>query len=506
MMDTTRRHFLRTVAALGGAAFCLPKRRLFGADHDHGGVTQSAVTGLESFVDALRIPPVLKPKKVKSVDTYGITMQAGTVRCHRDLPLTNIWGFDGLFPGPTIVAARNRAVSIRQTNNLPMTHAAGGGEMMHMLPAVHLHGAEVAPENDGHPNDGIEFGGGTRDYYYPNHQRGCTLWYHDHTHGQTGERVLKGLAGMYVLRDPSIEAKLKLPSGAREIPLIIQDRSFAADGQFIYNLDDSTLEMGFQGDNILVNGVVQPFLAVETALYRFRILNGSNSRIYKLALSNGDPLIQIGTDGGLLQRAKELVSIEIAPSERIDIVIDFTRLPIGSRVILQNRNGSGSTAQVMRFDVTKRVKETRKVPAFLQPWEELPESEAVILRNFNLARQTIGGVLTWTINGQAYDPSNAPLATPMVDSIEQWNFVNPTNHPHPMHLHLVQFQVININGVPQEASDYGWKDTFVVPPASEVTIMAKFGKYAGRYVFHCHNLEHEDFAMMGEFNVLPKIT
>jgi spore coat protein A, manganese oxidase len=500
-MNLPRRQFLRTIAGLGGAAIWMQRPRVLAQTH-HNGITTSAITGLEPFVDALRIPPVLKAKRVKNVDSYSITMQTGSVKCHRDLPPTTILGYNGIFPGPTIVATRNRAVSIRQTNNLPMTHEGHeGGEMM--LPAVHLHGAEVEPDSDGHPKDGIAFGGGIRDYLYPNQQRACALWYHDHTHGMTGERVLRGLAGVYLLRDPSVEAKLRLPNGAREIPLIIQDRSFAADGQFIYTLDSATLEMGFQGDNILVNGVVQPFLAVETALYRFRILNGSNSRFYKLALDNGDPLIQIGTDGGLLQRPKELSSLEIAPSERVDVIIDFTRLPMGSRVVLQNLNGSGSTAEIMRFEVSKRVKETKSVPAFLQPWEELPEGESVALRNFNLARQTIDGALTWTINGKAYNSANLPLATPKVDSIEHWNFVNPTNHPHPMHLHLVQFQVVNINGVPQEASEFGWKDTFVVPPASEVTILAKFSKYTGRYVFHCHNLEHEDFAMMGEFEVLP---
>ncbi|MDB6152580.1 MAG: cotA2, partial [Chthoniobacteraceae bacterium] len=449
-----------------------------------------------------RIPPVLKPKTVNKVDTYSITMQSGMSKCHRDLPATEIWGYNGIFPGPTIVATKNRAVSIRQTNNLPMTH--DGGEMTHMLPAVHLHGALVEPGSDGHPKDGIAFGGGTRDYLYPNQQRACSLWYHDHTHGMTGERVMKGLAGLYLLRDPSVEAPLKLPTGTREIPLIIQDRSFAANGQFIYNLDDATLEMGFQGDNILVNGVVQPFLAVETALYRFRILNGSNSRIYKLALSNGDPLIQIGTDGGLLQRPKELASLEIAPSERCDIIIDFTKLPVGAKIVLENLNGTDSTAQIMRFDVVKRVTESKNVPEFLQPWEELPEKESVILRQFNLARQTLNGALTWTINGYAYNSANPPLAKPVIETIEHWNFVNPTNHPHPMHLHLVQFQIVNINGVPQEASEFGWKDTFVVPPASEVTFLVKFSGYTGRYVFHCHNLEHEDFAMMGEFEVLPK--
>ncbi|HET6408746.1 MAG TPA: multicopper oxidase domain-containing protein, partial [Chthoniobacteraceae bacterium] len=449
-MPSSRRQFLRTIATLGGATILGSRLKMLAQNHGgHSNTTPSAISGLEPFVDALRIPPVLKPSKTKKIDSYSIAMQAGSVKCHRDLPATSVLGYNGIYPGPTIVASRNRTVSIKQTNNLPMSHTTGGnGEMVHMLPAVHLHGAEVAPDSDGHPDDGIEYGGGTRDYVYPNQQRGCTLWYHDHTHGQTGERVLKGLAGMYILRDPLVEAPLKLPSGEREIPLIIQDRSFTAEGQFIYTLDAPTLEAGFQGDNILVNGVVQPFLAVETALYRFRILNGSNSRIYRLALSNGDPLIQIGTDGGLLQRPKELASLEIAPSERVDLIIDFTKLPVGSKVVLQNLNGSDSTAEIMRFDVTTRVKEKKKVPQFLQAWEELPESESVMLRNFNLARQTIDGVLTWTINGQAYGPGNAPLATPEVDSIEQWNFVNPTNHPHPMHLHLVQFQVININGVP----------------------------------------------------------
>lgn len=503
-MALTRRKFLYSLAAASGAALGFPRLRGLAQGHGHSGITPSAFAGLTPFVDPLRIPPVLKPGKVKKVDTYTMTMKAGSVKCHRDLPPTAILGYEGIFPGPTVIAQKGRAVSITHINSLPMQHGSGhtGMEMGDMLPAVHLHGAEVPPGSDGHPNDGIPFGGQSRDYMYPNEQRGCTMWYHDHTHGKTGEMVLKGLAGLYILRDPSVEAKLKLPSGAREIPLIIQDRSFAADGSFIYNLDAATLEAGYQGENILVNGGVQPFLAVDTALYRFRILNGSNARIYRLALSNGDPLIQIGTDGGLLQRPKEVASLEIAPSERYDIIVDFTKLPVGTQVILQNLDGMGSTSQVMRFDVTKRVKETKKVPQFLQAWEELPESEIAAVRDFNLARQTINGALTWTINGQAYDSASPPQAKPVVNTIEQWNFINPTNHPHPMHLHLVQFQVVNINGLPQEPSDIGWKDSVIVPPASELSILARFNKYTGRYVFHCHNLEHEDFSMMAEFEVV----
>src|SRR3954469_21956410 len=170
-MTLSRRNFLRMIAAAGGASVCLPRSTSRAQSHAHEQVTTSAVAGLTPFVDALRIPPVLKPKTVKKVDTYAIEMKAGSVKCHRDLPPTTVWGYNGTYPGPTIVATRNRAVSIRQTNNLPMDHAGMAGmETMHMLPAVHLHGALVAPENDGHPNDGIPFGGGVRDYHYPNQQ------------------------------------------------------------------------------------------------------------------------------------------------------------------------------------------------------------------------------------------------------------------------------------------------------------------------------------------------
>lgn len=471
----------------------------------HIGVVHSAGTlSLEPFVDPLPFPPVLQPKVIKRVDTYTMTMRAAFTKCHRDLPETVIWGFNGVFPGPTIRAKKGRAVQIRQINELPIEQA-GGGHMGigAMLPAVHLHGADVAADSDGHPNDGIPFGGGFRDYCYPNQQRGCTLWYHDHTHGMTGERVCRGLAGLYVIEDKSSEAKLRLPSGKREIPLVIQDRSFNELGELQYSLTPDTLEMGFHGDQMLVNGVIQPFLAVETAKYRFRILNGSNARIYRLALSDGSPLIQIGTDCGLLQRPKSQDSILIAPSGRIDIIIDFSQSPVGSQIILQNLDEVGSLASIMRFDVTKKVRDTKKIPAVLLPWEEIPEDESVTLREFRLARQTIDGVLTWTINGQAYNPQNPPLARPVLGSVEHWKFINPTNHPHPMHLHLVQFQVVNINGEPQEASDFGWRDTIIVEPASELTIAVRFLSHLGRFVFHCHNLEHEDFAMMAEFEVIP---
>jgi spore coat protein A len=490
-MNLRRRTFLR-LGALGTATLLLPKSRL----RAHEG--HPAALELTPFVDPLRIPPVLKPKVQQKVAHYTMTMRQGLVKCHSELPETVVWGFDGRFPGPTIVAKRNQAVSIRQINELP-----AAGEMALHLPTVHLHGANVAPEHDGHPTAGIPFDGGYRDYVYPNQQPGCTLWYHDHTHGMTGERIYRGLAGLYLVVDKTAESKLKLPKGKRDVPLVIQDRTFDEDGQLVYALDDETRQMGFLGSHILVNGVVQPHFGVDSAKYRFRILNGSNARVYKLALSNGAPLIQIGTDGGLLQRPVPRTEIEISPAERIEVVIDFSQLPLGARVVLENRNGVDATAQIMRFEVVKKVKDPKSLPLVLVPWQEVPEEESVTVREFHLGRQVVNGEPTWTINGQAYDPASPPLARPVLGTVEHWKFVNPTIHPHPMHVHLVQFQVVNIDGEPQEASDFGWKDTVVVPPGSEVTVVARFSGYTGRYVFHCHNLEHEDFAMMGEFEVVP---
>jgi spore coat protein A len=487
----TRRDFLKF--CLGGTAtMMLPAARSLAQGHG-GGSHAGTTPQLMPFRDPMPIPPVLKPRRRGKVDQYTITMKPAAVQCHSQLPFTNIVGYDGLFPGPVIRATKGRQVEVTHINQMPSAPEH--------LPTVHLHGALVAPEHDGHPNDGIP-AGGSRTYVYPNQQRGCALWYHDHTHGATGENVYRGLAGLYFVDDPK-ERGLRLPRGKYEVPLVIQDRCIMVTGELMYDTAPETLETGFLGDVILVNGVVQPYFAVSTRKYRFRILNGSNARIYKLALTNGQPLIQIGTDGGLLQRPRYQSSIEIAPSERVDVVIDFSALPVGSSIILQNKNDTGRLAMIMRFDVVKKERDSAAVPAFLMPWEELPEAEAVTTREFTLNRKSIDDVLTWVINGQAYDAAAPPMATPKIDTIERWRFINPTSHPHPMHMHLVQFQVVNIGGEPQDPSDFGWKDTVVVPPGSEVTVVARFEKYTGKYVFHCHNLEHEDFAMMAEFVVVP---
>ena len=476
----------------------LPRRVLADMDMDPSGTSPA----LTPFLDALVIPPVLKPIMRGKTQFYTLTMRAALAKLHRDLPTTVVWGFDGLFPGPTIKATKDQPLVIRQVSRLPDTHQDAGSEMAMMYPAVHLHGAHVAPQDDGHPREAIG-PGAFRDYHYPNQQRGTTLLYHDHSHGQTGLHVYYGLAGSYLIDDPDEETP-GLPKDNYDVPLMIQDRVFNADGSFHYLFDASTRETGMLGDTILVNGVVQPFFKVAQRKYRFRIINASNARLYELQLSSGAALVQIGTDGGLLPKPAAKSVIELAPFERADVVIDFAAYPLGTRIILKNcASCTGSLSAVMRFDVEFPAVDNSIVSDCLSSWEDLPVNAQTVTRQFVLNRQTTPNGTIWTLNGQTFDTTNPPLAQVKHGEVECWKFVNLTGHRHPMHIHLVQFQVLNLNGIPQDPSQHGWKDTFVVPPNGHVTVAARFQGYTGKYLFHCHNLEHEDLGMMADYEIVP---
>ena len=279
---------------------------------------------LTPFVDPLPIPQIMKPKaRFSSFSYYEITMDEFEQQLHSELPKpTRVWGYAGMYPGPTIEVNRGEYVYIKWINNLPDKHFlpidrtlhSSGEHSPEVRTVVHLHGAEVEPESDGYPDawytNGFKKVGPCFEkeiYEYPNTQRAATLWYHDHA---IGLNVYAGLAGMYIIRDDE-ERSLNLPSGRYEIPLVIQDRSFNEDGSLFYprNVDnpgpdfpDPSVTPGVAGDKILVNGMVWPYLEVEQRKYRFRILNGSNERFYRMRLSNGSPFIQIGSDGGLLER------------------------------------------------------------------------------------------------------------------------------------------------------------------------------------------------------------
>lgn len=465
------------------------------------------------FQNPLPLLPVARTARQDAgTDYYEFTVRPATAQILPGMT-TGIWGYEGVFPGPTIEARRGRRVSLRLRNRLP-------------VPIVnHLHGGHTAPESDGYPTDFILPQGGfpaahmhdrlahvvegEREYIYENDQPAATLWYHDHRMDFTAPQVWRGLAGFYILRDPE-EDRLPLPQGDREIRLMICDRSFEADGSFRYPARDPLLREapaildeymgGVLGDVILVNGAPWPRLEVANAKYRFRILNASNARHYELAL---DPspheraaFIQIGSDGGLLAAPVSHRTVKIAPAERFDLIVDFSKFPLGSSVTLVNAAASGSMRQIMRFDITRSGRDESAIPAKLAELPEPTPRDAVVTRDFDFGFSRLHH--GWMINGKPFDPARMD-ARPRLNSTEIWRM--QTDFSHPLHLHLVHFRILSHGGRPGPY-DAGWKDTIDLGPGQGASILMRFGGHRGRYVFHCHNLEHEDMSMMANFEVI----
>ena len=439
-----------------------------------------------AFAVALPVPAVLTPTSTDATtDYYTLTERTANASI---IPgkTTPVWTYNGVdngnYLGPTIKATSGRQVKIHMVNNLTESTA------------LHLHGAHVASASDGGPMD-LVAPGGSRDYTYPNNQSARTQWYHDHAMDNTATHVYKGMAGMYLISDPQ-EAALNLPSGANDVPLVLQDRQFNSDGTLAYSLDSSSIRDGFMGDTQLVNGAPQPYLKVGTRKMRFRVLNGSNARYYTLKLSNSQPIIQIGNESGLRSAPLSLTSITLAPAERADIVIDFSKLAVGTSVTLQNGSGYNNGADLMRFDVNTAVTDNSTVPATLRPFTALNPADSSVNRTFTIA-QNNG---TWTFNNQVYGMTRID-ADVKLGATETWTFDNRSGQDHPIHLHDINFQVLSIGRGAPPANANQWKETVNVPAWSSATILIKFVDFTGTYVFHCHILEHEDKGLMGQFRV-----
>jgi spore coat protein A len=312
-----------------------------------------------------------------------------------------------------------------------------------------------------------------------------------------------GLSGFYILTD-TFEQNLNLPSGNNDVPLVVQDRTFNHNGTLSYPLTDDALNRGMLGDRILVNGLIQPFFPVTRRKWRFRLLNGSNARIYDFTLSNGMPFTQIGSDGGLLSAPVSRTVIRLGPAERADVVLDFSAIPQGTQIFLRNTNRmvpltmDRAPRDLLRFDVGATATDTSVVPPTLRPFT--PLGTEVITRDFGLTRGFQNGRFVWLINGLLFDPTRLDANVTRGD-IEIWRFNNASPFTHPMHIHLVQFQVLDINNVPPGPGEDHWKDTVNVPPGGVVRVKARFADFSGNFVFHCHVLEHEDHAMMAQFQV-----
>jgi spore coat protein A, manganese oxidase len=514
-MSLNRRQFVK-LGLLGGAAALLPVAPAVAA---HKSAPPTPV--IPSFAQDLTIPPVLQPvRSDATTDYYQMTQEEAQVEILPGLT-TTIWGYDGSFPGPTVVARRGRGAVVTVTNKLPLLGATKAayvcGDMAGMampgLPALspaekasatvtHLHGAVTAPNSDGYTTDLVPVGT-SRDYVYPNNQRAATLWYHDHAMDTTAYHNYMGLSGMYIVHDDE-EMALPLPKGEYDVPLIIRDRTFNADGSFVL----PTGQFFDDGNVTLVNGKAWPRFEVANRKYRFRILNASNSRPYLLTLGPDRPLVQIATDGGLLPAPVESASIPLAPAERIEVVIDFAAYPLGSQVVLQNIGRDGQMGQVMRFDVVRSAEDDSSVPATLTTIEPLRPEQAVRERTFVFGPTLSWAHLPydWTINGQTFDPNRID-ATPNLGDVEIWHFVNHKlggihGMPHPIHVHLVNFQLLDRKGVKPAAYETGWKDTVNVEQGEEARVIMRFEGYKGKYMLHCHNLQHEDCAMMTNFETV----
>jgi spore coat protein A len=338
-------------------------------------------------------------------------------------------------------------------------------------------------------------------------QRAATLWYHDHRIDFTGQSVYRGLAGFHLVWDEQDDAT-GLPTGDREIPLMITDRAFAADGSQIYPaLDPSMLHtpgvqddymFGVLADVILVNGAPWPWAEVDAARYRLRVLNASNARRYQLRLDppppTGSPFVQVGSDGGQLRAPVPHQQLTIAPAERFEVVVDFGSYPVGTDVTVLNDFGDGRTAQVMQFRVARSAKDDSRIPESFAPIEDLSAVAPAAVRTFRFARGTVADEQQgWTINGLPFDPDRADAA-PILGTVERWRFVTDLHHP--VHVHLNPFQVVRRGNRGPGDFDAGWKDTVDIGPGEVVEVAVRFTDYAGRYLLHCHNLEHEDMMMM----------
>jgi spore coat protein A, manganese oxidase len=495
------------------------------------------------FQAPLFVPQPLQPSLQReasgdrpAMDYYEITMKKqrlGVVFDSAGQPLkfAEFWTYNGTVPGPLIYQPKGRQSCIRFTNLLDQD-----ANQQEICTSVHLHGMASLPQFDGYAEDLIPHQH-YKDYYYPN-QRASILWYHDHAVHKTSRNVYMGLAGMYVV--PYAPADFcnpqqadHMPSGEFEIPLVIQDKTFAVpdsgkpnEWQLVFN---DRQRRGVYADVVLVNGRAYPTLKVQRRKYYFRLLNGSTSRSYQLTLSRerdrltvaGDPLTVVGSDAGLLQRPEPLVApnqyLTMGVAERYGVVIDFAQFPADlGHVYLWDAVFSGNigapSQALMQFELEGDPIPTPPLP---NPLGKVTQrDELVRLRNMRLTQAgqpvtrsdrsfRFGRGSDWTINGRTWSPQ-VVAANPGLWDVEIWELVNAGGWVHPVHIHLIDFQILDRNGQPPKPYERGWKDVVLLQEFETVRVIASFNPQPGKYMIHCHNLVHEDHDMMGQFEVMRR--
>lgn len=534
-MPSSRRRFIQGMGLIAGAGvlrawgapmhMAMPKKSSGLCQHDIPDQTTVPrlfdPAHLTPYVDNLPKPPVLR---ASDGEILRIAMRETTQRLHRDLPPARLWTYGGSMPGPTIEAHSGTALKVEWINQLPTRHflpvdhhiCGAEADVPEVRSVVHVHGARVPASEDGYPTDWF-VPGQSRRQHYPHGQDAATLWYHDHTMGIERLNLYAGMFGMYLLRDDH-ELSLGLPSGEFEWPLVLSDRLLTEDGQLYYpvsGISDAPWVPEVFGNVMLVNGALLPRLDVRARRYRFRVLNAANGRFFRLSLRGQRPFLQIGSDQGLLASPVKQTSLFLAPGERADLVIDFADMA-GSQVELMN-----DSLPLMRFDIASTGEtDASRVPAVLRDVPRMAESTATQTRVLSIDEYSdcVAEPMLMLLDGKHWqDPVSEK---PKLGSTEIWTFVNLTEDTHPIHLHLVRFQILDrrpfdVNAYldsktlrytgpaqPPPAHEAGWKDTAQVYPGMVTRYIIRFEGYTGRYVWHCHLLEHASNEMMRPFEVV----
>lgn len=473
------------------------------------------------------------------VKFYEVEQRLANIVTHPALPVQPLWGFDGLVPGPLYVEHYGKPILVRNRNNLPVNNGGFGKNLV----TTHLHNGHTPAESDGNPCDFFS-PGQFYDQHYPNVLAGInsthqdvggdiqesmsTLWYHDHMHDFTSQNVYKGLAGMYLLfndHDTGDETTgFHLPSFGDgvsddsnfDVPMVFSDHLYDSETGILtfdtFNFD------GVLGDRFLVNGKVQPVMHVHPRRYRFRWLDAGPSRFYQFFFTDKSNLNQrikfhqISTDGNLLERPVEVESVRISVAERADVIIDFSKYA-GKTLYIENRleqeDGRGPTGKVLAAGqgnlILKIVVDLPAIadnsvdPATITKFYGLPSKTATprITRTFNFDRSNGN----WTINGRSMDPECQEVrARVSKNSVEHWVVNNSSGGwQHPAHIHFEEFQFLSINGAPPASTGLvqnGRKDVIRLEHNMQTKVFFRFRDFTGKYPFHCHNVVHEDHAMM----------
>jgi len=477
--------------------------------------------------------PIFKGSQTKVWKVFGKVLKGSANT------LTNI---EGSYLAPILNLQKGQKVRIYLKNKLPAESI------------LHWHGLHVPSKMDGNPMYAINHGE-TFVYEFEILNRAGTYWYHAHTHSVTAKQVYSGLAGLIIVSDPEEQA-LGLPKGQYDVPIVIQDRKFDNQNQLVYVNHMMQKMSGFLGNQIMINGKPDFVLPVEKRSYRLRLLNGSNSRIYKLAWDDGTPVTVIGTDGGLIEKPETMPYVMLAPAERRELWIDFSNKAIGTELTLRSipfdgasmhggmmggrmgggmmggRRGGmgmggmssgnslplGGNYPVLKVKVVKQAKSNDSLPTRLTPIKPLRLRDAANAndpRTIRLSMRHMSALL----NGRSYKMNDIqPDEVIPVNTLQLMAFDNGYHRsmgmmamPHPMHLHGEQFQVIKREVNPRHKAahatvseglvDSGWKDTILVMPGEKVTFLKPFNDFKGMFMYHCHNLEHEDMGMMRDFLV-----